>query len=422
MAVLELLVLPLYNDGMSAEFTAEHNENTIVTAVENMERAMRTFGLVGEYVQNIQETYGEYPEGKVELMRMIRAAQLIANRGAADTGEEVQAIYHGELLGLELVNTLEPDIGQLFKTGYAQSFIAFHLNKDRPAHTEAAESNLEHQARLIRLSQSIQTDLSCPMYAHGLHPIYEEFGQKATSKLNDDTQYQDSAMMGFRMIVTEALKPSMNGNASEIMEKFQVPVKEPKVTPRTIANLEKNYAWSIYKTDEIIGEQEDINFVDWQDISHIREIFYDQFSKLNFQEEAPQLPDTATIAEAHRHIEAKLTQFAQDNELITVNDLLSIYDKNTEIRGNFDSIKIVEVHPNGQLSDVIYENVEGEESDLGSPVASLAIRITNPVFIIESIDGQRVIGHAEDETFDIPLTYENTTYRSIKAEELEPEA
>lgn len=425
---------------MSAEFITEYNENTICAAVENMELNMRTFDYVGEYVQDIQELYADYPEGKIELIRMIRAAQLITNRGATDTSEEVQAVYHGELLGLELINNLQPEAGQFFKTGYAQSFIKFQLDKDRPTHTEAAESNLEHQMRLVQLSQSLQSDLTYPIYEHGLNPIYEEFGEKTTSKLSNKIQYQNLAMIGFRMIITEALKPSLNSLTNEVMEKFQVPLKERSMPPLSIADLERNYAQSIYNTDEIIGEQEGVDFVEWEDISFIRKTLYKKFTELDLSEEGPQVSGLSTIAEIDQYIEGELMEFAQNYELIGANDFLSIrgnfysalsdenfftlYDKQTEIRGNFGGIHVVQAPSKRQLQRAVNLNIDSEEEEEEEEVlvCALALRVVNPVLIEEREDGKTTIKHTQDKTIDIPLNYKNVTYMRIKAEELEPEA
>ena len=434
--MLELHEPPQYNGTMSAEFISEYNEDTISAAVEYMEDNMLGFNYVGEYIEDVQEIYSKYPDGEVELMRMVRAAQLITGRKAGDYSENVQAVYHGELLGLELINNLDPHVGKFFKTGYAQSFIQSSLKQDRPTFTEAVGSS--PQARLHRLSESLQAGLSSPMYAHGLNPIYEEFGLKATSKLSDETEYQDLAMIGFRMIVTEALKPSINGYDSELLKQYQAPAIEQKVSSQTIEELERTYARSINQTEEMISKQEDIQFTEWENISHVRKALYKKYVELDTSEAEPELTSISTLEDIFQFTENQLATFSQEHDLVGSNDLLSvrgeffgvssgeerlfIYDQNTEIRGIFDGFKMVEVPSNRQLSRFLDETIPADKKNMKNLIYSLAIRIVDPIFMIETTDGEQIIEHTQNATIDIPLNYKNVTYNRIKAEELEPEA
>ena len=422
---------------MSGEFRTEYNENTIVAAVENMERNMRNCGYVGEYVQAIQETYAEYPEGEVELFRMIRAARLITNAKPGAMSEEVQAVYHGELLGLELINNLEPGVGQLFKTGYAQSFMNNELATSRPSHTEAVESGLDQQIRLQGLSESIQEDLAYPIYAYELNPMYEEFGQKATSKLSDELQYQQLAMMGYRMIITEALKPSVNNATRELLEEYPAPVKETGSTV-SIADLARNYARSINQTEEIIGNQEPFDFVDWEDISYVRKNIYRKYNRLILTDEEEQVSNLSTLVSPDKFTEDRLAKFILKNELIGEGDLLSVrgiffgtsddgnrffYDDFTEIRGIFGGIHIVKTPSNEYLEDMY--NTTNRASFIDGPkqlTDSVAIRILEPKFLHEEDDGEERLQPIDNNSIDIPLNYRKVSFWRIKAEALEPEA
>lgn len=417
---------------MSIEFISEYNENTIVAAIEYMEKNMRSFNYIGEYIEDMQQIYSRYPDGEVELMRMVRAAQLITGRKAGDRTENVQAVYHGELFGLELINSLDPHVGKFFKTGYAQSFIQSSLEKDRPTHTEAGGSS--PQARLRWLSESLRTDLSFPIYDHDLHPIYEEFGQKATSKLSDETQYKELAMIGFRMIVIQALKPSAKNNTDGLMEGFPAPVKEFKIPLQTIIDLERSFVKSS-SANEILVQQEPSNFMNWQDISNVRHALYNKFSEMNSSEGEIEISSESTLEEIDHYIEGNLLKFAEDHDLLGTNDLLSVrgefysiasdendlslYNHSTEIQGDFDSIRIVDVPSNSQLLKDLDEAIEAAAESL---VSALAIRLVNPVFIVETTDGERLIEPAEGETIDIPLNYKNVILKRIKAKELELEA
>ena len=421
---------------MSGEFITDYNENSIVAAVDNMERNMRNCGYVGEYVQAIQETYAEYPEGEVELFRMIRAARLITNAKPGAMSEEVQAVYHGELLGLELINNLEPGVNQFFKTGYAQSFMNNELAMSRPSHTEAVESGLDQQIRLQGLSESIQEDLTYPIYVYELNPIYEEFGQKVTSKLSGEVQYQQLAMMGYRMIITEALKPSVNDGTTELLDEYPAPIKDPEAL--SIADLAENYAHSINHTEEIIGEQEPFNFVNWEDISYIRKNIYRKYNKLVLADEEEQVSNLSTLASPEKYIEDRLEKFNLKNELVGTGDLLSVrgvffgtsddgnrffYDDYMEVRGIFDGIHVIQTPSNEFLEDVY--NSTDRTVVLNEPRSleeSVAIRILDPKFIHEEDDGEERLQPIHGNSIDIPLNYRKVSFWRIKAEALEPEA
>jgi len=161
---------------MSAEFFIERNEKSIQYASKNMQQRMDAFTDLTDYVVEIIETYANIPKGKNELRQMVAMAQCIANQPFDNVEEEVQATYHGELIGLEFINYLETDKGEYYKTGFAQSYKDLQVNIDMLTF-DAAESEEIWRARL---SKSIQQDLSQPLSAHGLSPLYEIFGQRAS--------------------------------------------------------------------------------------------------------------------------------------------------------------------------------------------------------------------------------------------------
>lgn len=412
--MLELPRLPQYNTLMSAEFFIPHNDDSIETAVDNMEKTMRQFNYVAQYAQVIQDIYASFPRGDEELGKMVHAAQYIANRGTDDASEEVQAVYYGELLGLEFINHLKPDDGIPYKTGFAESFIQFHICLDQLSNAEQSTE----EASATRLSVSIQKDLSQPMQEHGLKPIYEEFGQKATSKLSDEPAHQELAMMGFRMIVTEALKQ--------------------KLPPRTIADLEKEYVPSIQETEDIIGNQEEFQFPAWKDISYIRKIIYNNYRKVSSTDGEDKLTNASTIASIDKYIENRLTRFIYDNDLISIDDLLSVkgrfygtsdegrqflYNEFTEVRGVFEGIHVVETPSNRFLHKQFDpKHATDTENDTGHLIASIAVRLIYPKFIFENEAGIEKLQPNNENSIDIPLNYTAVTFKRLETIELEPEA
>lgn len=399
---------------MSAEFFIPYSNSSIETAIENMEKTMSSFDYATQYALEIQEAYASMPNGDNELGKMVHAAQYIANRQTDDAGEEVQAIYHGELLGLGFINYLKPDDGVLHKTGYAESFIQFHIGLDQLSY--AGPSNEETLSS--RLSKSIQLDLSQPMQEHGLRPIYEEFGKKVTSKLSDEPAHQELAMMGFRMIVIEALKQ--------------------KRAPRTIADLEKEYIPSIEETEAIIGNQEWIQFPEWVNISNIREIIYKKYCELSSLNEEDQLSNHSAPASVDRYTEERLMEFALENGCIDMGDLLSVrgeffgtsgkgyqflYNEFIEVRGIFDGIRVVETPSNKYLQKLADpENTSDIENDTEHFIKSVSLRIVDPKFIFDNKHGIKMPQPDDQKIIYIPLNYSAVTFKRLKATELEPEA
>jgi len=399
---------------MSAEFFTPHNDNSIETAVDTMEKTMRQFNYVTQYAQVIQDAYASFPSGNEELGKMVHAAQYIANRGTDDAGDEVQAIYYGELLGLEFINHLQLGDGIRYKTGFAESFIQLHIGLDQLSNAEPSSED----EFVTRLSESIQNDLSQPMQEHGLKPIYEEFGKKATSKLSDEPAHQELAMMGFRMIVTEALKQ-----------------KHP---PRTIADLENEYIPSIEEIVDIVGGLEEIQFPAWRDISYIRKNIYKMYRDLSLKDEKNELTNPAAFASTNESIEAQLTKFTLSNDLLGVDDLLSargrffgisdeggtfFYGELTEVRGIFDGIHIVQTPTNRYLHEFINSGYTADsEEAIGELVQSAALRIINPKFIFKDNSGEENIQPNRKKAIYIPLNYRAVTFKRLETIELEPKA
>jgi hypothetical protein len=432
---------------MSAEYITEYNENTIIAAVQNMESNLRNFDYVVQYAATIGEEYALYAEkGRTELFHLMRAAQLVVHDYSSDFSDAEKAFYHGELLAMEFVNYLEPDIGQPFKMGYAQSFIRSELDKS-VAENRKAETTLKHSQRMAQRSANIRKSLSEPLQKHGLNPLYEEFGSKATSKLTDEPAHQELAMMGFRMIITEALMPSSTNMTTEVMKKvreqmgksatYQTTSVEPKIPLQTIIDLERNHAQSIQNTEEIIGEQDGINFVNWEDISYIGKTFRNEFDNLSFEDDKLEINALTSIEEIDNLIEDRLIDFNRRNEIIGENDLISVrgsffsdsFDEeisllfnkpNTEIRGFFGGICLVEAPSDNHLKNVLrrLKNQQGTEEPK-SFILTPAIVIMLPKEIEDSPDGNGKIVKKDLDSIEIPLNYTNLTFKRIKALDLE---
>lgn len=438
---------------MSAEFMTEYNDNSVSAAVENMEYYIEHFGEVTDYIVTIQEAYAQYPEGSVELHRMTRAAQLITNRKAGDLSEEVQAVYHGQLLGIELVNNLEPGIGTHFKTGYAQTFFQTQLQESRPKDTWHAETSLEQTERLIQLSLSIQDDLSQPEYIGGLNPRYEQFGQKITSKLTNESMYQELAMMGFRMILKEAHAPSTLEFSPEQNHFIEQVVENAVVEnlDRTTFENEDYYddnwdddtagerladgeAPDIADVEKIVGKPFEL---DWENISDACAALYAEYKRLEKIEKEMNDDLESPVSDiSEMSSEELLIAFNENNNYIYSHDLLSVtgdqfiiehskdadsnmykLDEDSEIRGIIEGISFVMAPSKKQMEHL----KQGGKSSRKKYIPVPAIRILNPIAIVTYGENKTHKEYHLGPVMDIPLNY-GAEFRRLKAEELEDEA
>jgi hypothetical protein len=395
---------------MSAEFTTDYDDQTNWNVIEDMERNIGYYGDTFQYVQEIQEAYNGFTEGRVELQRMIRAAQLITGRKAGDFSQEVQSVYHGELLGIELVNTLQANTGMPYKMDFAQSFMKYRLEKDRPKDGPLVESSLELEARHARLSRALQVVLTPSPDNPQLNPLYERFAERASAQLTDDIEQQYLTLMGFRMIVTEALGLTAHENGYKYSDRHMRDIGVESI---------REY---------------------WQDITSVRKNLLRHYQRLEVPTDFLTSNRQDNIETIDRFAKQQLEDFNERHKLLKENDLISVYgdlfaisrpediepftlryDQQTEIKGVFDSIQIVDVPSPRHLNHTIINPEETAGNDTKKYVSSLAIRLRNPVFTCSSDKGNATYT-AIGQSVDIPLVYKNVVYHRIFLNKLEYDA
>jgi hypothetical protein len=403
---------------MSAEFMREYDDDSVMAAVENMERTLRSFNYVAEYIKVIEDAYQEFPGGVEEITNMVYAAQFVTDRQSDDFGDEVAAFYNGELLGLEFINNIQPGVETLFKRGYAQSYTYHKLTEEQPGHISLQEDRQAMDVRFSRISKGIRDELQVPLTSHELNPLYEAFGQSISKSLADNDEQQNLALLGFRMVVLEALKPVGKNIAMN------------QAAHPTINDVELNYANSIQRTDEVLGEQAPFDFVEWTDVTHLKKMIYMNYLKATVRAD---LFDDTPLDESDRAIEKEMTEYNRARTRFEEGDLMSIqgelfgiisgeespnvFNKDTEIRGLFAGLKIVEAPTNKRLPVALKEPYSGNTHERHLE-ASVAIRLTNPVFT-HYIGKEPTVELALDRTVDIPLSYKNVTVKHIDALALE---
>jgi hypothetical protein len=383
---------------MSAEFLTNDNENTALSAIENMDRTVEYLGDVPGYVQSIQETYAQYPEGPHELSTMMNAAKLISYRGNNIVDEKIRSVYHGELLGLELINNIEPGVNTYFKKGFAHSFLR-HRAEIRAA-THRGENPMED-------SVIMQSELSSPDYLSDIDPRYERFGQKLTSDLTDDLLSREYAMMGFRMILAQALSPKFLGISSSA------------------------YIPPIGEIEQIVGETAPLK---WEDISDKCREILNAFNYLEMSEEERDNPTLQTESALETFMEARLVQFNEECGIIGKGDLLSVIGdqfvlehvgettpvavpmaETTELRGIVEGIHLINAPTQRRLTQFKEDgNINNDSSTLVP-----AIRILNPIGVSDYDEFQTRYQYNLGSIMDIPIYYNDVKFSQLKAEAIE---
>jgi len=419
---------------MSAEFFIERNENSIEFAAKNMQRTMDTFRDLVDYIAEVEEVYENVPKGKDELGKMFTIAQCIASKPFDNADEDVQAAYYGEVIGLEFINYLETGHGDFYKTGFAKSFMALQVNLDMLTF-ENVESE---EAWRARISKSIQQDLSEPLETHGLSAQYESFGRRAAQRLSANEAHQELAMMGFRMVITEALKPPLV-EAEEDETSYSSHSASSKLAKQSIT-AQKVHFPSIEETEAVFGNLENLIVPEWGNITHVRTALYKKYKQLNASDEEEQLSNLSTLASSDNHMKKRLNTFNSERKFIARDDWLRIKgqffasgsgdrgfgltDNDVEVRGVFESIVVVKVPSAQQLSSIIEydEKLEMGMLDVTHFELTPAIRLANPILVSTTKDGTETTERFEGETIDVPLNYESIIFERFKTDDLEPEA
>jgi hypothetical protein len=416
---------------MSAEFMTEYDDQTNWNVIESMERNIGYCGDVFQYVQSIQEAYAGFSDGKVELQRMIRAAQLITGRKPGDFSQDVQSVYHGELLGIELVNTLQADTGTPYKMGFAQRFMRHHLRNDLPK-KGPLEPSLEIEARHNRLARTLQVKLAPSEDEDILNPLYARFSKRSSEHLTDDLEQQYYTMMGFRMVVTEALAPSMPFSTQRVVEKVGDMTNESMRLGLSIEELVEKYRYSEQHIRDLGIESIKHK---WQNISYLRRTLLYYHNHLDMPAELLGGDAQADIEQIDAYSSEQLEMFIEQYDVLKKGDSLAIfgdyfaishpkgmepftirYDQTMQIKGVFDSIQIVDVPSSRHLKQVVRKPDEVPKNQ--SLVHSIAIRLKDPVYSYYAGE-EPYIYPTHEETIDIPLIYGSVVYHKLELDTLD---
>jgi len=430
---------------MSAEFMTEYPETAISSGIERMEKNIRENGSTPEYLIAIQKAMSHEPVEKAELYQLMRVARFVAHTLEGDNDSNEQAVYNGELLGLLLINFIQPsdDTQKSFRGGFSQSFLKNRLDKSRPR-GESYEGGDEHRNRLFQIAESIRTELTPPtaeqifdpLYektaAQALDPLYETFGAKLAATLTDTVSEQQSTMVGFRLVISEALHPSLQHTTAEVLNKLGS-IATRKATPV----LRKPAA-------EKIPDEKYIRELEWDSLSGARKKLLTEYIKLALVHRELANADDPEREAIISDLEEKLNDFNTHNKLFEKDEYLNIYgdlfaiasdtidgksgiiksNESTDIRGYFGGIKLVEVPSDKQLRKAIMDPELYKQQGHIPLVLSIAVRIVDPLFIHhtysdESDESKETRQDGIGISIDIPLSYKNVTFQRLRPQTFE---
>jgi hypothetical protein len=410
---------------MSGEFIAEYDNSKFSIAINNMEQRRKNVGNTYNYIQEIRETYARYPEGQIELNHLHNVATFITMIGEGSFEQDAQAMCDGEILGLEFINELTADNGEPFKGGFALSFLKSQIDEslENLSKEDLFATNDEHWYKLAR---KIQLDLALPTDTRKFHSKLEDFAWQAAEELTDNQHLQYLTVAGFRLILTEALKPSTGIIAKKIP---------------TYNQLIDGYGYT--PTDQDLGEiVNEVGDLIWEDIPYVRTNFINKYVDLRRSFARFVVQDTQMVHGITRHIETELAKFNRTYELLSSQDLLSIrgdffgvtneqngttttqlYSDVREVRGLFGGIHVVQAPSKEYLSQAILHPEEYEKAPKQPTILTPVIRIAEPVIIFHIADElPEIEKYGTGTTIDIPLAYENVSYQRIKTDILENQA
>jgi hypothetical protein len=375
------------------------------------------------FIQKIFDDYEQAPDGHFELLRLQRIARFIAQQPADSSDNDAQALFIGQLVGLQVLNYTYPKNAPL--ADVTHSFVQNKLIESRKIiamqEKETAESGLrvtaespaDQVARVRATATTIRESFSLPRPEYPFSHAHEGFIQSIASELyGANGQLHNLTKVGFRMTLQQYEKSN-----AKITEHTGI---------QTLDNLDA--------LEEVDSLEE---YVTITDINDIRNDLLRMFKDLKKPSKDLDLENDAIAGAVIDYIQTGLEQYNTDERLIEHDDILFIngdfiaivsdenserfnyvYFKNhTEIRGTFTSIEVVETPTHQELQQLNEKKYGGiDDYEPQTSTLSPALQIINPVLL--TYDGENstpVSDPAIGLTIDIPLIYTGIHIQRLRA-------
>ncbi|MES2630962.1 MAG: hypothetical protein V4611_03315 [Patescibacteria group bacterium] len=412
---------------MSAEFSRHQPEQ-----VSSDEFAIAYFNEIRsqhesliDFLQSIQAGYEQDSDGRLQILQMLRAARFINQENSGSYTDRVQAVFNGQLLASQLLNYIYPDLAPV--SGLANSFLKSELEQSRIDGEEdkgtIAETHGEQVARVRDLAADIIEELLLADSEPELSDAYEIFGELSVDELYSDQQLASLALVGYRLILRE-------------YEKSVHPVHGFVDNPSPTQPSPMQYTPSnevLKAITQISSEEEDTEETSpFEDISYIRRIFLSKYNSLQQGFKDLISEDGASYFDLVRYSQLNLSRFNISNELLRTDDDLGVrgnffgfaingenytiirFNKNVQIRGQFNGLTVVNTPEPSQLSRSSSDFQD--DQDLMPTIDSPALQIANPTMVTYNEVTKQIDTTILDvQTLDIPFIYKKVILSRLKS-------
>ena len=405
------------------------------------------------YIQAIYDSRMQTPNERAELSQMQRAARFVSINNGEKTTRDCQEFFCGEIFASEFVSHL---IGTRKGTGdLAQMAMSGFFEIDRPD-GESSENHLEVEGRHEKLAYSLQEKLTSP--GGLLPPDFEALldtlvlEKEARTILNGqlssrdfDNAYPKFFVMGFRMIVNEAIASGMLESAYQL-QTTQVYSTEEVARNKFYGkpDAETIFDGTPVLTDEALDTLFDHTFdsSDYFLISDDRMTLVEQHAYIMARLRAvlphPDTYDESTVETLQKKAGAVLTTFAREKKLLNDGDMMSsqgnqyvlvttsseaaakvqnpeemraerhFINSNNEIRGEYVGMEVIAMPDASTLKKVLKNKRSIDPNDeVHHTLFVPAIRLKNPTVTQQDDDGgfEGTLGLGDDVELVIPIIY-----------------
>lgn len=407
------------------------------------------------YIQAIYDERMQTPNERAELSQMQRAARFVSINNGEKTTRDCQEFFCGEIFATEFVAYL---IGTRKGTGdLAQMAMSGFLEIDRPD-GESSENRLEVEGRHEKLAYSLQEKLTSP--GGLLPPDFEALLdtlvlEKETrtilsgqlSARDFDSAYPKFFVMGFRMVVNEAIASGMLESAYQLQTTRTYNAEEAARNKfYGKPDAETLFDGTPVPTDEALDTLFDNSFEssDYFLISDDRMTLVEQHEHIMAHLRAtlphPEAYDESTIETVRKKAGAVLTTFAREKKLLNTGDMMSsqgnqyvlitnsieaiakaqsdeelrtdrhFINSNHEIRGEYVGMEVIGMPDATTLKKMLKNKRSVDPNDEAHHTLFVpAIRLKNPTVTQQDDDGgfEATLGLGEEIELVIPIIYPN---------------
>ena len=377
---------------MSAEFYAESiDENSLSRAIKSFIEDSSEYPDLPSFISEIHAGYDSVLELRDDLSRECNVAKFIAQSPHGEFNDDAQAVFNGQLVGMQVLNYAYPEAGLVHNV--AHPYLQRHIN-DLGVHDSTTYAQLAGWMRQSLLAA--ESDSTVPN-------THDAFISKISHELYSNQEHRELLSVGFRLVIGERLK-------------LQSPKKQ---APEFIKSTKGLFDW--YNQDH------------WENIDYTKNTILDTYNKYVRAFEGMQFEDKGMGIGIKRLIESRINTYNRDGSLIEREEPLKIngnlfalhdkngqkftdhFDENHDIVGFFDGFSMVIAPYNAEVTQA----TQGKKPVYEHTQLTPAVRIKEPVVIRYSTDEAIEFTKNAPDTFEIPLIYDGLAMSRLNVPELQ---